>query len=340
ERGWLAELGLSPAEARRVVAPVRAVGEVEREHDPTAARLRIPSMAFRFLRDHLPQGPVLVQVPMTGHSASLACQRCGNRATCSKCSGPMRARRRDEPECALCGFKPARWTCQHCHTSRLRTPLPGAARTAEELARAFPGVLAVNSSARNIRDEIPDEPAIVVATPGAEPAAPSGYAGVLVLDTEVTLSRVSLRAAEEAVRRWSNAAAMARRPVDGGSVLLVGSATHPAVQAMLRADLAGFASRELADRADAGLTPGVKMARIVGDADALREFLDNDDWAGVDILGPTEVGTERWAALLRTPVEGARDLTRRVKSAAAIRSARKERGQLSIHVDPESLEDR
>ncbi|HHT12711.1 MAG TPA: hypothetical protein GX013_06050, partial [Propionibacterium sp.] len=69
------------------------------------------------------------------------------------------------------------------------------------------------------------------------------------------------------------------------------------------------------------------------------ELLDNDDWAGVDILGPTEVGPERWAALLRTPVDQARELTRRVKSAAAIRSARKERGQLSIHIDPESLEE-
>ncbi|NHB86058.1 hypothetical protein G7085_20115 [Tessaracoccus sp. HDW20] len=52
------------------------------------------------------------------------------------------------------------------------------------------------------------------------------------------------------------------------------------------------------------------------------------------------MGPDRWAALLRTPVDRARDLTRRVKSASAIRSARKERGMLSITVDPESLEDR
>jgi primosomal protein N' (replication factor Y) len=84
----------------------------------------------------------------------------------------------------------------------------------------------------------------------------------------------------------------------------------------------------------------VKLARLVGDAEALREFLDNDDWAGIEILGPTEVGPDRWAALLRTPVENGRELARRVKSASAIRSARKERGLLSIHIDPESLEDR
>lgn len=338
-RGWLRELSLTPAEARRVSAPVRAVSEVDRERDPTAARLRIPSVAFRFLRDHLAKGPVLVQVPMVGFSGSLSCARCGNLARCPKCEGPMREKSKGVPECALCGYRPSRWSCPHCHTSALRTPLPGAARTAEELARAFPGVLAINSSADRIRDEVPNESAIVVATPGAEPAAVGGYAGVLILDADVTLGRADLRAAEEAVRRWSNAAALARAPQDGGSVLIVGTATHPAVQAMLRADLGGFIERELADREDAGLVPAVKLARIVGEAEAVRDFLAHDDWEGIELLGPTEVGPDRWAALLRAPVNQARELTRRVKHAAAIRSARKERGLLSITVDPESLED-
>ncbi|NHB86055.1 hypothetical protein G7085_20100 [Tessaracoccus sp. HDW20] len=66
ERGWLRDLSLPPAGARRVSAPVRSVSEADRERDPTAARLRIPSVAFRFLRDHLVRGPVLVQVPMVG----------------------------------------------------------------------------------------------------------------------------------------------------------------------------------------------------------------------------------------------------------------------------------
>ncbi|NHB86057.1 hypothetical protein G7085_20110 [Tessaracoccus sp. HDW20] len=34
----------------------------------------------------------------------------------------------------------------------------------------------------------------------------------------------------------------------------------------------------------------MKLARIVGEGDAVREFLDNDDWDGIDILGPP-----RWA---------------------------------------------
>ena len=340
ERGWLRDLSLTPTQARLVSTPVRAVGEVDRERDPSAAQLRIPSVAFRFLRDHLAQGPVLVQVPMSGFSGALSCARCLNRAVCPKCGGPMRERQRGVPECALCGHTPVRWSCPHCHTGALRTPLPGAARTAEELAKAFPGVLALNSSADRIRDGAPDEPAIVVSTPGAEPVAPTGYAGVLILDAEVSLGRADLRAAEESVRRWATAAALARGPREGGSVLIVGPSPHPAVQALVRADLAGFASRELADRADAGLSPAVKLARIVGEPDGVRDFLDNDEWEGVEVLGPTEVGPDRWAALLRVPVERAKDLTSRVKSAAAIRSARKERGSLSIHVDPEALEDR
>lgn len=337
ERGWLRDLSLTPGDARRVSTPVRAVSELDRERDPVAARLRIPSVAFRFLRDHLVRGPVLVQTPMVGFSASLTCARCGNRAVCGRCDGPMRERERGVPECALCGFRPARWTCPHCHTSGLRTPLPGAARTAEELARAFPGVLAVNSSGDRIRDEVGPESAIVVATPGAEPVAQGGYAGVLILDADVTLARADLRAAEEAVRRWSDAAALARGPREGGSVLIVGTSTHPAVQAMVRADLAGFITRELAERRDAGLAPAVKMARIVGDHEAVREFLDNDEWSGIDVLGPTELTSDTWAALLRTPVDHARELTGRLKSAAAIRSARKEGGTLSISVDPESM---
>ena len=73
--GWLRDLTLAPAQARRVSTPVRAVGEVDRERDPSAAQLRIPSVAFRFLRDHLAQGPVLVQVPMSGFSGALSCAR-------------------------------------------------------------------------------------------------------------------------------------------------------------------------------------------------------------------------------------------------------------------------
>ncbi|MDF1489965.1 primosomal protein N' family DNA-binding protein [Tessaracoccus caeni] len=342
ERDWLHEITLEPGALRRVTAPVRSIGDDEHDlvREPGAARLRVPSAAFRFLRERLPQGPVLVQVPRIGHSAALACERCRSRATCPRCDGPLRAIRRDTPQCSLCGYAPTRWSCSVCHATKLRTPLPGAARTAEELARAFPGVLAVNSSAERIRDEVSAEPAIVVATPGAEPVAPGGYAGVLILDAEVSLSRLDIRAGEESARRWANALSLLRPPTEGGAALVVGASGHPAVQAMLRADLRGFIQRELQERADAGLTPAAKLVRVSGEADAVRAFLGNEEWEGVEVMGPTEVEARpepRWAALLRAPLADGRALVTKVKHAAAIRSARKQGGLVIVEVDPETM---
>ena len=341
ERGWLNELALTPGQTRAVTAPVRLSGDRDPRRDPIVARLRLPSVAFEFLRTALTQGPVLVQVPRAGHSAGISCQRCGEAARCGKCRGPMRTQRAGRLECAWCGFEPSRWECGFCHHQSWRAPIVGAIRTAEELGRAFPGVLAINSSAAMLRRDVPDAPAIVVATPGAEPAAPSGYAGVLLLDTELMLMRADLRVAEESMRRWCNAIALSRGPRDGGRVLAVGPSEHPALQALVRGDVAGFISAELAERTAAGLPPAVKAVRVGGDAEAVREFLDNDPFENVDILGPNEFEhgpTSETVALLRVPLLEGRELIRRIKYAAAIRSARKEGGRLYIQVDPEVLD--
>ncbi|MGV8845537.1 primosomal protein N' family DNA-binding protein [Tessaracoccus sp.] len=339
-RGWLNQLALTPGQTRALTPPVRISGDSAGHRDPTAARLRLPSVAFEFLRTALTQGPVLVQVPRAGHSAGLSCQRCGERALCQKCRGPLRRPSQGRLECAWCGNTPPRWECTFCHHQNLRAPIVGALRTAEELGRAFPGVVAINSSAAMIRTDVPDAAAIVVATPGAEPEAPSGYAGVLLLDTELMLSRADLRVGEESMRRWCNAIALSRGPRDGGRVLAVGPSEHPALQALVRGDVGGFIASELAERVSAGLPPAVKAVRVGGDADAVREFLDNDPFEGVEILGPNEFQhgpTAETVALLRVPLEQGRELVRRVKYAAAIRSARKEGGRLYIQVDPEVI---
>ena len=337
ERGWMHEIRLAPTQLRRVVPQMRTISDEDRHRDPTAAKLRIPSTAFQFLRAQLPEGPVLVQVPMRGHSAALACERCRNLARCPQCGSMLRARRANEPVCGMCGFRPIRWECRTCHATQLRTPLPGATRTAEELARAFPGVLSLNSSADRIRAEAPNEPAIVVATPGAEPRVDGGYTGLLILDADVTLSRADVRAPEEAIRRWTNALALVRPPADNGRALIVGAHLHPAVQAMARCDAVGFAARELVEREQARLLPAVRMARVTGESDAVRAFLGNAPWDGVEVLGPTEIGHEQWAALLRADLDNGREFIRQMKSAAAIRSAKKQGGVLNYQVDPKVM---
>ncbi len=340
ERGWTGEIRLNPADTRRIVPPVRVIGD-DPSREPTAARLRLPTGAFRFLRDHLPKGPVLVQVPRVGHGSALRCDRCRNRATCPKCSGGMRMRRRDRPECSFCGFEPARWECAHCRGLVVRAPIVGASRTAEELARAFPGTVAINSSGDRIRSDVPEGSAIVVATPGAEPAAPTGYAGVLLLDTELMLSRADLRVGEESLRRWCAAMALCRPAEEGGTVLAIGEPTQPTLQAIIRGDVPGYVSRELAERAATGLPPAARVVRVGGDPQAVTDFLDNDPFEGIDVIGPTRIREEpnpEAVALLRSPLAHGRDLVRSVKRAAAVRSARKEGGRLYIHTDPNVME--
>ncbi len=87
----------------------------------------------------------------------------------------------------------------------------GARRTAEELGRAFPAVPVRTSGRDHVLDEVPDRPALVVCTPGAEPvAAGAGYAAALLLDGWAMLTRPDLRAGEDALRRWIAAASLVR----------------------------------------------------------------------------------------------------------------------------------
>src|SRR4029079_18498257 len=95
-----------------------------------------------------------------------------------------------------------------------------------------------------------------VATPGAEPVAAGGYGAALLLDGWALLSRADLRAAEEALRRWLNAAALVRAD---GRVVVGADAGIPAVQALVRWDTAGFAARELAERTELGFPPGGRI---------------------------------------------------------------------------------
>src|ERR1019366_7447157 len=140
------------------------------------------------------------------------------------------------------------------------------ARRGHARARAFPGVPVRTSGAQHVLATVPAEPALVIAPPGAEPVAQDGYAAALLLDGWALLGRPSLRAAEEALRRWLNAAALVR---PGGPVVVLAEASFPAVQALVRWDPVNFSERELAERAELGFPPAVRMASVTGASDAV-----------------------------------------------------------------------
>ena len=147
------------------------------------------------------------------------------------------------PTCRWCGAADEAWACPECGHRGLRAPVVGETRTAEELGRRFPGTVVRTSGGDRVLASVDDEPAIVVATPGAEPVAEGGYAAVVLLDTWLALGLADLRAEEEALRRWCNAVGLVR---PGGRAVVVGDPAHPAVQALVRWDPAGFAAREAA----------------------------------------------------------------------------------------------
>jgi len=343
ESGWLTQLRSTREQVRRRWPRVHVTGSdgSGAARDPAARAARLPHRAFTAVREGLERGPVLLQVPRAGYRLALACQACRAPATCRACGGrlhqPGRARR---PLCAWCGREDPDWTCASCGSSRLRAPVVGAERTAEELGRAFPGVPLRRSAGEHVLADVAAEPALVVATPGAEPQVPGGYATAVLLDTGLLLARPDLRTGEECLRRWLAVAALVRPGADGGRLLVVGDATPAPVQALVRADPAGFAARELAERSAARLPPAVRMATVEGPAGALSEVADlagGQGWPDpVELLGPVPLGADRARLVVRVPRAQGAALARALTAAQATRSAHKQ-PPVRVQLDPTTL---
>jgi len=341
--GWAREITMRREDLRRRVA-VGVTGDsaFDLARDPGARSARLPREAFDTIRAGLTIGPVLVQTPRAGYATRLCCDRCRTPAECGVCHGPLRitdARR--PPECAWCATVATDWACPECGGRGLRAPVLGERRTAEELGRAFPSIPVRSSSGDRVLADVPAKPAIVVATPGAEPVAPGGYAAVVLLDTWLLLARSDLRASEEALRRWTNAAALVGSGAAPGRVLAVGDPVHPALQALVRWDHSGFARREIEERRTAHLPPASRVVTVSGEAAELESALAALVLPpGAEVLGPVPDGadpastTQRY--VVRVPRASGPDLSAALLRLQAQRSARKE-PHLRVEVDPVSL---
>ena len=338
ESGWAEQIAAERDVVRSAAPRVQSVGDdVELARDPAAAAARLPSLAWRTTRDALAAGrPVLVQVPRRGYVPALACALDRTPARCAACAGPLAARGgQDVAACRWCGRAAGDWRCPACGGTRLRAVVVGAVRTAEELGRAFPGVPVRTSGGDHVLATVPDDPAVVVATPGAEPVCPSGYGAALLLDGWALLSRADLRAAEETLRRWANAAALVR---PGAPVIVGADAGVPTVQALVRWDPAGAAARELAERGELGFPPACRMASLTGTGDAVHELLGAAQLPAVaQVVGPVPMPDGMQRALIRVPRTHGAELARQLKAAAAGRSARRTAEPVRIQLDPHEL---
>jgi len=338
--GWAEDVSATRDTVRRVAPSVRGISDEVDPRDPAGRAARLPTLAWRTAAQALQHGPVLVQVPRAGYVPGLACATCRAPARCAVCAGRLGSGAAGStPACRWCGVVATAWSCPACSGTRLRATSVGSGRTAEELGRAFPRTPVRTSSAGGVLTIVGPEPALVVATPGAEPVAETGYAAALLLDGWALLHRPDLRAAEEALRRWAGAAALVRPGPDGGRVVVVAESTAPAVQALVRWDPVTFADRELADRAALRLPPEALMVSLTGEPAALQALVAASALPdGADVLGPVpaaEAGQER--LLVRAPRSLGRQVVAVLRAGAGVRSAHKDAGSVRIQVDPREV---
>ncbi|HEY5832942.1 primosomal protein N' [Streptomyces sp.] len=358
DSGWALPLAAARDEVRAAAPLIRTVGDADQARDEAARAARLPSVAWQVTRDALTRGPVLVQVPRRGYVPRLACDRCREPARCAACAGPLELRdEKATPSCGWCGRPAADWHCALCGGTRLRARVVGARRTAEELGRAFPRVPVRTSGRDTVLGSVGGAPALVIATPGAEPVADEGYAAALLLDGWALLSRPDLRAGEEALRRWAQAAALVRPASEGGTVLVLAEPTLRPVQALVRWDPAGHAVRELAERAELRFPPVSRMASVTGAAAALADFVDTVRLPpGTELLGPVPVpasgvpgsarprragaasaGGPSERLLLRVPPGSGSALASSLKEAQVARATRGAPDPVLIRMDPPDI---
>jgi primosomal protein N' (replication factor Y) len=345
--GWATPVEPTGAAKTRDIPLIRATGDDDALAGDAAARAaRLPSLAWKAARDGLQVGPVLIQVPRRGYQPGLACGRCRTPARCAHCGGPLaRPSAEAPPACRWCGIVAAAWACPVCGNDTMRAVVVGVRRTAEELGRAFPGVPVRTSGGGTVIDEVDDRPALVLATPGAEPVAAGGYAAAVLLDGWMLLSRPDLRAGEEAVRRWLAAAALVRGKAAGGRVVVVAPGELRAVQALVRWAPRWHAEHELDERGALHLPPAGRMAALTGSAAAVADLLAALELpTGAEVLGPVavigRVPGQPGAAetgermLVRVPRQLGAELAVALKAALAGRSARKAPGTVRVELDP------
>lgn len=350
QTGWAREIIASREEVRARAPRVTALGEDDTQlaRDPTARAARLPSVAFEAARAALKADrQVLVQVPRRGYVPTLACASCREQARCRSCAGPLAlpATSDGAPQpasCRWCGAAEAAFRCDNCGDRRLRAVVVGAARTAEELGRAFSGISVRTSGGGEVLEHVPDSAGLVVSTPGAEPRVSGGYGAALLLDGRAMLARPELRATEQALRLWFAAAALVRPASEGGRVVVMAESSLQPVQALVRWSPGWYAAQELAERTELGFPPAKRVASVDGGSDAVADLLDCVDLPETgEVLGPVPLGevdedgaAERERALLRVDRSQGRALADSLYSAQVVRAARSGVDPVRVQLDP------
>ncbi len=315
------------------IRPVKTM-IVPRDDSSNSHMVRMPTVAFNVIRQGIRKGPVLLQVPMRGYQLNIQCAKCREKAACDECGGGLERSAQEMTRCTRCGRKFGQFRCQWCSHTQVRSITLGAVRTAEEIGKAFPQTPIYTSGKNGILSDVENNSSLIIATPGAEPRVRDGlYQAVVILDPEITLNRIDLRAHEEAFRRWYNLKSL----VDPDGVQLICThELHQVIRFIITDDPGGFAEFQLRERIAALLPPATESYLVEGDYENVSKAVEEvSKLSDVLLLGPAEHKQGSYA-LFQSSHEG-NQLNRALRAILARRSSSKAKGTLRVRFSPQVL---
>jgi primosomal protein N' (replication factor Y) len=195
-----------------------------------------------------------------GYGVARVCRSCGHPATCATCGGPV-AVEGGRTACRTCG-SPGR--CANCGGTSFGIERGGTESVAEWTARQTD--LPISLEREGEDPPVPGPGRLVVGTAATvRDLGPIELGLVGILDPDRALARPGIRAAEQAVATWMEAAAWAGPRAGRGRVLAQSRQPgHPAVQALVRWDPVPFLAQEARRRTEAGFPPAHPVFRVEG----------------------------------------------------------------------------
>ena len=219
----------------------------------------IPSRIFSSIKRSLKDGPVLCLVPQKGYASGLICLKCRNIAL-HECGGVIsQTSMRGPLICSRCLISLVSYLCSWCQGDKFAITGRGSLRAREEIGRAFPGIEVKESSADSLLSELDDKVRIVIATNGAQPLTPKGYAGIFILDARRMLAGIDMRSLERSNESFFATVALAHKSSIIGVSLDQG---HPLVSGLSSWNISRLSTHILRDRREAGLPPFKRVVEL------------------------------------------------------------------------------
>ena len=301
----------------------------------------LPNRIYSPIRKALKSGPVLFLIPRKGYASSLMCKKCRNIATC-ECGGKLSRRKANAaPECVLCGKSQPSLKCRWCKSDALMMLGRGGERHTEEIGRAFPNIPTFYSTADSQIVDLPDSPALVIATAGMQPHVDGGYSAVVLLEGDSFFSYSDLRAQERARETFFIAAASVSKK---GEVITVVNSSNPITAAITQWSPKVLATRELSERSELNFPPYSRsIAMEVENTEATsivaglkKALLDKRLPESTRVLGPAQRSGNISRILLTADLVDSDQLLKFVGDYIRHRAVTKKKS-ISLRVDPYSL---